>query len=249
MKPGPLLDEAALLLARRTGPQWRKAADTTLLSWPVEKGIVRGGWGWLQAQIHRSHRQLVPLWRRKAGHRRVLLLDTLLGADGFTLHDLVTASPSVEDLALGAALDDPRLAVILDVLDPRERRVALAWAHWQPNTWAEAAVLAGAPGPAAYGERVRRKLKRLGSEHTRRRTGIGSSRREVGRAGASSLPRCRSSSASWVPPVPCPPFAGLRCGCMPTGAPGSNDVRFPPRPAVEMRRLEHDRSHTARLAR
>ncbi|MCX4564641.1 hypothetical protein OHA02_52135 [Streptomyces phaeochromogenes] len=182
MKPGPLLDEAALLLARRTGPQWREAADTTLLSWPVENGTVRGGWGWLQAQIHRSHRQLAPLWRRKAGHQRVLLLDTPLGADGFTLHDLVTGSPAVEDLALGAAPDDPRLAAILDALGPQERGVALAWAHWQPNTWAEAAALAGAPDPAACGERVRRKLKRLGAEHTRRQTSVRHSRGEEGRA-------------------------------------------------------------------
>ncbi|MFB4298463.1 hypothetical protein [Actinomadura sp. NTSP31] len=170
MEPGNLLDKAAHILAGRTGPQWREAADTALLSWPASgrRNTVHGGMGWLRAQIHQAHRQLTPIWRRKSGHQRVLLLDTPFGESGATLHDLVSGSPPPDELALGAVPDDPRLAAVLDALTRQERMVVLAWAHWQPNTWAEAAMLARATDPVAYGERVRRKLKRLGNQHAQR---------------------------------------------------------------------------------
>ncbi|MFE0179119.1 hypothetical protein ACFWZ2_43130 [Streptomyces sp. NPDC059002] len=154
-----------------TGPQWREAATAAMLGeWADDIGHethVYGGMARLRAFTRVAHRRLTPVWRRKTGHGRVLLLDTLLG-DGVTLYDLVKDSPSAEEVALGATPDDPRVGKVLDSLDPDERAVALAWAHWQPNSWAEAALLAGAPDPAAYGERVRRKLKRLGERHTAR---------------------------------------------------------------------------------
>ncbi|MFD7556416.1 hypothetical protein ACFV9E_17995 [Streptomyces sp. NPDC059835] len=62
------------------------------------------------------------------------------------------------------------MGAVLSTLTPEELKVALAWAHWQVTTWTEAAALIGATDPVAFGERVRRKLKRLGIEHTRRRS-------------------------------------------------------------------------------
>ncbi|SFD74998.1 hypothetical protein [Streptomyces aidingensis] len=46
-----------------------------------------------------------------------------------------------------------------------EQLVALCWAE-TGGSWGQAAVEAGLP--ASYGERVRRKLKRLGSRHIQR---------------------------------------------------------------------------------
>jgi len=179
----PLDDLVADDLLLPIGPCWREAACTAVLEWGVGDADeitidgpvaldVQGGLSWLRGKTRSVHRQLTPLWQRKAGHRRVLLLDTPLGSNGLTLHDLVAGSPAPEEAALGTVPDDPRLAAVLNSLDPQERRVALAFAHWQPNSWAEAAALTGAADPVAYGERVRRKLKRLGAEHKRRRGGL-----------------------------------------------------------------------------
>ncbi|MER5417726.1 hypothetical protein [Streptomyces virginiae] len=162
---------AARELCLRTGPQWREAVSTALLGdWaaPLDRigklhpsALVE-----LRAEARAIHRQLTPLWRRKAGHGRVLMLDTPLG-NGATLYDLVGGRPDPEDLILGT--EDARLGAVLSTLAPEERKVALAWAHWQVTTWTEAAALIGATDPVTFGERVRRKLKRLGIEHTRRR--------------------------------------------------------------------------------
>ncbi|MFE7236062.1 hypothetical protein ACFY3J_34075 [Streptomyces sp. NPDC001231] len=83
-----------------------------------------------------------------------------------TLYDLIRGCPAAQDLALGARPDDPRITRVLDQLRPKEELVALMWAHPSVTTWAEAAFLAEATDPVAFGERVRRKLKRLGARHT-----------------------------------------------------------------------------------
>lgn len=165
------------VLGIRSGSAWREALSTVLAGNWVR---YRRGETYLEctisdmrAEAQVLHRELTPLWRRKTGHQRILLLDTPLG-DGITLYDLVDASPPVEEVALGSALpDDPRLRAVLIGLTPSERKVALAWAHWQVASWAEAAVLSGADDPIAFGERVRRKLKRLGAEYTRRAASSG----------------------------------------------------------------------------
>ncbi|RPE47209.1 hypothetical protein EDD90_10662 [Streptomyces sp. Ag109_O5-1] len=48
----------------------------------------------------------------------------------------------------------------------------MAWAHPYADTWTEAARLAGAADPEAFGERVRRKLKRLGDRYTQRAAAV-----------------------------------------------------------------------------
>jgi hypothetical protein len=168
---------ASRILCLRQGPRWREAVSTALLGGWIDPLKARGRltpedvWG-LRREAMSIHRQLVPLWRRRAGHSRVALLDTPLGED-LTLHDMVTGSPDPQDSALGAEPDDPRLAALLRALDPDERRVVLAWAHPAVATWADAAWEAGAADPVTVGERVRRKVKRQAREHERRRAQSG----------------------------------------------------------------------------
>jgi hypothetical protein len=76
---------------------------------------------------------------------------------------------SADDLVFGSGFDDPRVDAVLAKLTVEERRVAMAWACRCTDTWPQAARFVGAIDPEAFGERVRRKLKRLGTEYTRRR--------------------------------------------------------------------------------
>ncbi|MEU4359930.1 hypothetical protein [Streptomyces virginiae] len=116
----------------------------------------------LKDEARTIHRQLTPVWDRKVARKRLLLLDTPL-AEGMTLHDLLADRPSRE-LAAVDQLEDPRLLGILQQLTPGYRAVVLALGNPGVSTWAEAAALAGAPTPAVYGEKVRRKVKGLATK-------------------------------------------------------------------------------------
>ncbi|WP_328980430.1 hypothetical protein [Streptomyces canus] len=164
---------ASRVLVLRQGGRWREAVSTALLgNWalaldtpdglPYESAVAE-----LRTEALVLHRQLTPLWRRKSGGSRVLLLDTPLG-DGITLYDLITGSPSPQELALGAEPDDSRLSAVLNALSQEERKVALAWTRPEVATWAEAAAAVTETDAVALGERVRRKLKRLGKLQTER---------------------------------------------------------------------------------
>ncbi|EFL37186.1 predicted protein [Streptomyces viridochromogenes DSM 40736] len=165
---------ASRVLCLRTGKRWHEAVSTALMSdWtaPLENNgrITLDAIQALRAEARTIHKQLVPLWQRgpRSSGSRMLLLDTPLGAD-LTLYDLVRGYPNVQDLALGACPDDPRIVRVLAQLRPEEKRVALMWAHSSVSSWAEAAFLAGASDPLAFGRHVYRKLKRLGARHTAR---------------------------------------------------------------------------------
>ncbi|MFF1678805.1 hypothetical protein ACFVYG_22540 [Streptomyces sp. NPDC058256] len=169
--------------AKWRGAKWGEAVSTALMGDWVDPLLHGGKMGPaaiddLRAEARTVHRQLTPLWRRRAGGSRVLLLDTPLG-DGLTLYDLVASSPDPQDLVHGTLPDDARLANILKTLLPAERTVTLLWAHPAVATWTEAALLARAPNPAAFGERVRRKLKRLGIRHTGRSLAADATRGEA----------------------------------------------------------------------
>ncbi|MGW3361277.1 hypothetical protein ACWDFL_38930 [Streptomyces bungoensis] len=165
---------ASRVLCLRTGKRWHEAVSTALLSdWtaPLENNgrITLDAIQALRAETKIIHKQLVPLWQRgpRSSGSRMVLLDTPLGAD-LTLYDLIRGCPSPEDLALGARPSDPRIIKVMAQLRPEEQLVALMWAHSSVSTWAEAAFLVGASDPLAFGNRVRRKLKRLGARHAAR---------------------------------------------------------------------------------
>ena len=85
-----------------------------------------------------------------------------------TIADLVPDTRLTEDLVLASEWEEQRLSRVLGRLKPDELRVTNVYAQRSELTWAEAARIAGAADPAAVGERIRRKLKRLGAEDKRR---------------------------------------------------------------------------------
>lgn len=164
---------ASRVLVLRQGGRWREAVSTALLGdWACALDTPEGlayeaAVAQLRIEALTIHRQLTPLWRRRTAGSRVLLLGTPL-LDGLTLYDLIIGSPSAQELALGVEPDDARLRAVLNGLSPMERRVALAWTRPEVATWTEAAAAVSQVDAAALGERVRRKLKRLGRLQTKR---------------------------------------------------------------------------------
>ncbi|MFI9772936.1 hypothetical protein ACIHJG_39820 [Streptomyces sp. NPDC052415] len=152
--------------------RWRDAVRTALIGDWCEP-LWRSGYlpstavGALRAQARVLHRQSVPVWRRRTRHGRVLSLDADLG-DGLTLHDLVASDVDLLAHTPGGVFEDERLNMVVRGLNETERQVVFAYAEGEGTTWTEAAAAAGADEPEAFGERVRRKTKRLAKEQARR---------------------------------------------------------------------------------
>ncbi|MFD5015374.1 hypothetical protein [Streptomyces chartreusis] len=170
-RPGRI-DRVCSSLVLPQSERWREAAGTALLgSWsePLWSGGILSprAMDVLRAEARVLHRSLVPLWRRGTRHGRVLSLDAGLG-DGLSLYNLVAAD--VDDLArtVGEVFEDERLNRVLRGLDSTEQQVLFAYAEGEGTTWTEAAAAVGASDPEAFGERVRRKAKRLAAEQARR---------------------------------------------------------------------------------
>lgn len=170
------------------GAGWQEPVSTALLgdwvgSLHTDGRVGHGGLERLKAEARELHRHLTPLWQRKNNGNRLWSLDFDLG-DGLTVYDLVTGSPDPHETLAGALPDDPRMAAVLARLVPAERAVAMVWANSQTTNWTEAAAhvmaLDGLGGFAAeaLGERVRRKLKRLGRQHTERAAAADARERE-----------------------------------------------------------------------
>ncbi|MET8367512.1 hypothetical protein ABZU53_28695 [Micromonospora sp. NPDC005194] len=124
-------------------------------------------------ELHRNHRLIGDTELR---HRRIVSLHTPLGQAGsdsdvvLTLAEALADPRSVEDLVLSLPeFRDPRIDRVLDKLKPGEREVADLYAGHDRMTWELAAAAAGQP--PAVGERVRRKLDRLGKDFTSRQPG------------------------------------------------------------------------------
>ncbi|MFD4032676.1 hypothetical protein ACFWVP_19705 [Streptomyces sp. NPDC058637] len=115
-----------------------------------------------------ERRRWQPLWERRANGGRVWLTGATI-ADGITLDDVLPDHRTTEDLALHHQLDDERLRAVLRGLTADEAAVAARWAQGA-GTWVESALSADLP--AAYGERVRRKLHRLGARQTQRAAAV-----------------------------------------------------------------------------
>ncbi|MCX5215912.1 hypothetical protein OG689_42995 [Kitasatospora sp. NBC_00240] len=114
------------------------------------------------AEVER--RRWHPLWERRAGHSRLLMAGAAIG-DGLVLEDLFSDRRTAEDRALEHLLGDERVRSVLRRLKAEEKAVAALWAQGA-GTWAEAALRAGLP--ETYGDRVRRKLHRLGAQQVER---------------------------------------------------------------------------------
>ncbi|MEV6002160.1 hypothetical protein AB0M25_23520 [Streptomyces griseomycini] len=117
----------------------------------------------LSRHTDREHLYLQPLWHRQARGRPVRLLEDPVAA-GVSLRDVITDHRRPEDHLMRSEVTDPRLDAVLAHLMPAERAVAMTYAT-QRVTWTQAAAEGGAKDPHAFGERVRRKLKRLGMCH------------------------------------------------------------------------------------
>ncbi|MFE4574630.1 hypothetical protein [Streptomyces chartreusis] len=167
-----LLDNvAARVLILPRSPRWREALSTALVgSWCVplwvDGFLPVTALSSLRAEARAVHRQLVPIWRRRTRHGRVLSLDADLG--GLSLYDLVAADVGLLAHTAGGVFEDDRLNRVLRALNPAERAVVFAYAEGEGTTWTEAATVAGVTDPAAFGERVRRKAKRIAAEQARR---------------------------------------------------------------------------------
>ncbi|MFD3719887.1 hypothetical protein [Streptomyces sp. NPDC058674] len=157
----------------RTDGEWLEAVSTALLgNWvdALEAPPNSGGTlHHLRREARTVHRQLMPLWQRKSGPGRVWMLDYRLPS-GETLHELVAGSYRIEDEFLDWSPDRGDTCAVLGRLKEDERRVAQAFALGG-GSWAEAAESAGLP--PQIGERVMRKLRRLGVEYRRRRPLVG----------------------------------------------------------------------------
>jgi hypothetical protein len=150
---------------------WREAVEMALLGDWVE--VLNRGLANDEALAHVlrtetsiERRRLHPLWERRVRGKRVLLLSQEVGG-GMLMQDLLVDCTTPEGLALASEVADERIACAMRDLRADEVSVARLWAH-SGDTWAAAATAAGLP--AVYGERVRRKLKRLGGKHAARRS-------------------------------------------------------------------------------
>ncbi|TXC97147.1 hypothetical protein [Streptomyces sp. ISID311] len=147
---------------------WRAAVEMALVGdWVEALGRHLSGDAEIMELLHRhterEHRCLQPLWERKSGGRTVRLLEAPV-ASGVSLRDVVSDDWRPEDGLLHDEVDDCRVLAVLADLPPMERAVAMAYGA-QRVTWSQAAALGGADDPDAFGNRVRRKLRRLGLRH------------------------------------------------------------------------------------
>jgi hypothetical protein len=119
----------------------------------------------LRKRTARQARVLRPIWETQLNHQTIGMLDEPVRTNNgmlLTIADLVPGARPIEDLVLASEWEEQRLRRVLDRLKPDELRVTNIYAQRSELTWAEAARIAGAADPAAVGERIRRKLKRLG---------------------------------------------------------------------------------------
>ncbi len=163
------VDEFARAWLNLGRPQaWRAAVEMALLGdWVEALGRHLSSDAEIMELLHRhterEHRCLQPLWERKSGGRTVRLLEDPV-ASGVLLRDVVTDDRRPEDGLLHGEVEDSRILAVFADLAPAERAVAMTYGT-QRMTWAQAAALGGADDPDAFGNRVRRKLRRLGLRH------------------------------------------------------------------------------------
>ncbi|MBA4866191.1 hypothetical protein H1V43_33685 [Streptomyces sp. PSKA54] len=129
---------ATKVLAVPSSARWREAISTAVIGSSWCAGLLSTGHlpatalGALKAEARTLHRQLVPLWRRRTRHGRVLSLDADLG--GLSLHDLVSAHTELLTHTNGGVFEDQRLNSVLRHLNPAEQQVVFAFAAEEGTT-------------------------------------------------------------------------------------------------------------------
>ena len=171
---GPVARFISTWLDLHASPERIEAVNAALLEEGWDAGIPDDP-AYLIADLRkrtaRQGRVLRPIWETRLNRRPVGMLDEPVCTSNGTLltvADLVPGAQSAEDLVLASELEEQRLRRVLNRLKPDELLVTNVYAQRSELTWAEAARVAGAADPAAVGERIRRKLKRLGAEDERR---------------------------------------------------------------------------------
>ncbi|MER5504194.1 hypothetical protein ABT052_02580 [Streptomyces sp. NPDC002766] len=167
---GQVDDFARTWLGLRRPAAWREAVEIALLgNWVEEltQGVASDSV--LAQLLHRQarieHRHLQPLWEHRVRNKHIVLLSQEIGAS-LTVEDLLIDRHTPETQALhGEPISDP-IASVFRGLSEIEVEIAFQRAY-SGDTWAAAAIAKGMP--AAYGERVRSKLRRLGEKYTARR--------------------------------------------------------------------------------
>ena len=161
-------------LGLRVSPERIEAVSAALLEEGWDAGI-RDDPAYLITDLRkrtvRQGRVLRPIWETQLNYRTVGMLDEPVRTSNgalLTVADLVPGAKPAEDLVLAGEWEEQRLRHVLGRLKPDELRVTNVYAQRSELSWAEAARIAGAADPAAAGERIRRKLKRLGAEEERR---------------------------------------------------------------------------------
>ncbi|MFE4360216.1 hypothetical protein [Kitasatospora sp. NPDC056800] len=161
--------------------QWRDAVTSMLLGdWVDHLGSYLADpelLAILRANTAAERRRWTPLWERKTGGfrrrgpdgevrersaERVWLLETP-NRDGVTLRDVLPDRAAADALALDRCLANPRIDAVFRSLNATEAAVANLWAT-RRGSWADAALDLDLAAEA--GDRVRRKLSRIGDRHT-----------------------------------------------------------------------------------
>ncbi|WP_416484428.1 hypothetical protein [Streptomyces sp. CL12] len=139
--------------------QWREAVEMALMDDALSPARIDERCLDLLRTLARSeHRRLAPLWMRRVLGGRLVLLSEQTGIDA-------TDHRSPEAVLLTSEFGDERLSFVLGGLTEQERRLVQTWAGLG-GSWGEAASFQGLG--VGTGERVRRKLRRLGAEQIRR---------------------------------------------------------------------------------
>ncbi|MFJ2007971.1 hypothetical protein [Streptomyces chartreusis] len=159
---------AKRVLGEKHTARWRKAMEMALLGdWVALLGTGRATRPYVHDVLRRhaavEHRHLQPVWEgRIRGERTVLLGQSIDGTR--TIADLLVEHRSPEQVLLSNAVG-LRVSTVLRHLSAEELTLALAWAE-RGGAWPE--VAKDFNQDRQFGERVRRKLKRLGRHHTDR---------------------------------------------------------------------------------
>jgi hypothetical protein len=127
----------------------------------------------LRRRIAEAALALKPLWERQVNYATVRSLSepvSLLGLCEETLECCLVDTRTPEDMVLDRLVhyEHPGVRAVLRQLSPQEALIVGLYASREWLSWEQAAATAGASDPAATGDRIRRKLKRLGNEHVRR---------------------------------------------------------------------------------